>query len=287
MLRILVTFLILLGSCHAGYKYELSVCAIFQNEAPYLREWIEFHRLLGAEYFWLYNNNSTDNYLQVLQPYIAQGVVKLIDWPSPPDADWTPYQINAYNDCIQRSKEKTKWLAVIDLDEFIVSTNSKTIPEILKSYDKYGGVFIFWQMYGTSGIFEIPANKTLIESLVYKAPTHYGENYQGKTICRPKTVKYYHVHGPEYLSGYHDVSLSKNGPPHNALQVNPMRVNHYWTKDEKFFLEVKVPRRTRCCHAYSEAEINFFLTHFNSEHDPAALPWVPKLRKRLGLTSAQ
>jgi hypothetical protein len=34
----------------------LSICAIFRHEAPYLREWIEFHKLIGAERFFLYDN---------------------------------------------------------------------------------------------------------------------------------------------------------------------------------------------------------------------------------------
>jgi hypothetical protein len=52
---------------------EIFICAIFQDEAPFLGEWIEFRRMLGAEHFWLYNNNSTDTYLSVLGPYIERG----------------------------------------------------------------------------------------------------------------------------------------------------------------------------------------------------------------------
>jgi hypothetical protein len=32
---------------------NLAITAIFQNEAPYLKEWIEFHLLMGAEHFYL------------------------------------------------------------------------------------------------------------------------------------------------------------------------------------------------------------------------------------------
>jgi len=38
----------------------LSICAIFKDEAPYLPEWIEFHRLVGVERFFLYDNGSGD-----------------------------------------------------------------------------------------------------------------------------------------------------------------------------------------------------------------------------------
>ena len=36
--------------------HYLAICAIYRDEAPYLREWIEFHRLVGVEHFFLYDN---------------------------------------------------------------------------------------------------------------------------------------------------------------------------------------------------------------------------------------
>src|SRR5579883_479648 len=62
-------------------KYNLSIVAIFRNEKPYLREWIEYHRLVGVDHFYLYNNKSSDGSLEVLSPFIARGIVTLIDWP--------------------------------------------------------------------------------------------------------------------------------------------------------------------------------------------------------------
>ncbi len=41
---------------------KISIISLFRDEAPYLKEWIEFHRLIGVDQFHLVNNNSTDNY---------------------------------------------------------------------------------------------------------------------------------------------------------------------------------------------------------------------------------
>ena len=38
----------------------LSIWALYQDEAPYMREWIEFHRLMGVEHFFLYDHDSAD-----------------------------------------------------------------------------------------------------------------------------------------------------------------------------------------------------------------------------------
>ena len=60
-------------------KYNVSICAVFKNEAMYLREWIEFNHLVGVEHFYLYNNNSDDDYVSVLKPYVKNGMVTLLD----------------------------------------------------------------------------------------------------------------------------------------------------------------------------------------------------------------
>ena len=76
---------------------SLYICAIFKNETPYLREFIELHRIVGVEKFILYQNNSSDDYHSVLDPYVAQGIVELIEWNIP-----VPSQSPAYADCINR-----------------------------------------------------------------------------------------------------------------------------------------------------------------------------------------
>jgi hypothetical protein len=53
-------------------KYYLSVGAIFRNEARFLPEWIEYHRLHGVDHFYLFNNLSEDDYKAALKPYVDQ-----------------------------------------------------------------------------------------------------------------------------------------------------------------------------------------------------------------------
>ena len=50
-------------SSEINKKYNLSICAIFKNEAKYLKEWIEYHRIFGVDHFYLYNIGSRDSFL--------------------------------------------------------------------------------------------------------------------------------------------------------------------------------------------------------------------------------
>lgn len=46
-----------------------------RNEAPYLHEWIEYHRMIGFEAFLLMNDNSTDDTQCILDAYAEKGIV--------------------------------------------------------------------------------------------------------------------------------------------------------------------------------------------------------------------
>ena len=66
-------------------NHNLSICAIFKNEAKFLKEWIEYHRLVGVDHFYLYDNGSTDRFKEILNPYIKDKTVTLIYWPERAD----------------------------------------------------------------------------------------------------------------------------------------------------------------------------------------------------------
>ena len=127
-------------------KYNVSICAVFKNEAMYLREWIEFNHLVGVEHFYLYNNNSDDDYVSVLKPYVKNGMVTLLDWP------YNQKQMECYEACIEKFSGETKWLGFIDVDEFIVPKSTDSIYEFLQPFEKKAGsVNIYWKLFGTSG----------------------------------------------------------------------------------------------------------------------------------------
>jgi hypothetical protein len=43
------------------------------NEASFLEEWLSYHMLINVDHFYIYDDESTDNTLEVLEPYIKQG----------------------------------------------------------------------------------------------------------------------------------------------------------------------------------------------------------------------
>ncbi|MBA3816770.1 MAG: glycosyltransferase family 92 protein [Parachlamydiaceae bacterium] len=272
--------LVTLSLMASHYKYDLSICMIFKDEAPYLKEWIEFHRLLGVDHFYLYDNNSKDNCHEVLRPYLQNGVVELIEWPQVATniAEWDQIQVAAYNDGFNRAKTKTKWLAIIDSDEFLFPTVENNLKKFLKKYEKQkaiGGILVSWVCFGTSWVEKIPDNKLLIETLTLSAAS--GSDHF-KCVFMPKKVS--HVCSPHYViykDGYRHCTPSGEMPP--FIEIDKIRINHYWSRDEWYLNNFKTPRRVLW--GTDPATSQLWGHASNRDYDSTILRFVESLRKRM------
>ena len=95
------------------FPYDLAVVAILKNEAPYLKEWLDYHLLAGVDHFYLYDNDSPDNQAEVAEPYIEAGLVDYFYLPG------QKMQLPAYNDALKKFKFQSRYMAFIDCDEFV------------------------------------------------------------------------------------------------------------------------------------------------------------------------
>lgn len=277
----------LVFNCFCAETYYLSIGTIFQNEAPYLKEWLEYHRFMGVEKFYLYNNRSTDNYFEILSPYIQEGIVHLENWPPCDDlskpqkrADWLEIQTGGYNHCIRHCN--SHWIALIDVDEFLVPVQHPNLVSFLSQFDEdpsVGGVRANWQIYGTSHLKQIPEGKLLIESLLWKADMNYRKNRVVKTIVRPESVRYMRVHYADYKEGFR--SWPQDGERESKVQIDQIRINHYWTRAEDFFYSTKNERLLHRAHASYDEIMRESGTILNQVYDPILLPIAPLLKERL------
>ena len=227
----------------ANYKYDLAIVSMFRNEGRFLKEWIEFHKLVGVQHFFLYNNSSTDNYKEILTPYINKGIVELKDW-NIFDGFHQQDQEEAFRDALKHMIGIVKWAAFLDLDEFLYPVYENNLLTFLKDYEDYGGICVNWLFFGTSDIECIPNNGLMIEHLTMCNP-NYGSNIHIKSIVRPdRTTSMPSAHYCEYKPPYFNVNADKfqyHGAMFPYAAHDKIRINHYWTRDIKNLLEVKIP----------------------------------------------
>jgi len=227
------------------FPHELSVAAIFKNEARFLGEWLYFHEGVGVDHFFLYDDGSSDDFLAVLGPWVSAGKVTLIDGRR-------MNQVSAYNDCIRRFASRSRWIAFIDLDEFLFSPKSRDLKQILNSYRDLPAIFVYWVLYGSSGHLSRPDDYVInsyVRCLDIEAagaeqfdhgPHPEKENYvtgwarDGKSIVNPRSVVEMGAHIPRVLKSgtvldENRQSAIRHGDA-RVITCDWLRINHYWSK---------------------------------------------------------
>ena len=223
-----------LKSEKASPKYYLTICAIAKNEGAYFEEWIEWHKKMGVEKFYLYDNESTDNTKEVLAPYIESGLVEYKFFPG------HRMQLAAYDDCLERHRLDTRWIAIIDLDEFIVPKKDKTIPEFLKRFENFSAVEINWLCYGSGGAKEKKNGKVMERFKHHSKPNHI-LNRHVKSIINPRCI--YGLIGCHEAARITGQAADSHGNPlkksfrDREPQQDVIRINHYAVKSYEEFLE--------------------------------------------------
>lgn len=228
-------------------SYHTSAVLIAKNEDRYIREWLEFHRLVGISHFYIYDNDSEASFKKILEPYIAQGIVTYIAYPG------ALMQMNAYNDALRRFKCDTKYMAFIDADEFLVPVDKESVPEAVDYIiDRYnnrefkvdwnpGGIAVNWRWYGGAGHQKM-ADGLLIENYIYRAEDEYDQNAHIKTICNPRVATGFEgqPHACSYQKGYFNISEKGSYVPGSFFYdsaCDHLRINHYHMKSEQEFIE--------------------------------------------------
>jgi hypothetical protein len=218
----------------------LAACTIYRDDAEYLAEWIEFHRRAGVERFFLYDNGSTDDHLEVLAPYVEEGLATVHDWPVPflgrggrPKA-----LVQAFEHCAGAHREDARWVAFLDVDEFLFSPTGAQLPEVLAGYEDFPGLVVSRAEFGPSGHATKPPG-LVIESYLERRATRPDEMAAYKTIADPpRLARCLSAHSFVYRDGLPVDEDQRPVDPFVRTTRKPvtwsrLRVHHYFTRSEE------------------------------------------------------
>jgi hypothetical protein len=273
----------------AAVKPYLSLCSIYKDHADYLREWIEFHRLVGVERFFLYDNESTDDHEEVLAPYVERGIVEVQHWPSPPSVErGVPWAIiDAFTDSIRRHRDDSRWLGFIDIDEFLFSPSGRPLPDVLAGFEEFSGVEVSRLDFGPSGHEARPDGLVIESYLMRRSYTSPKKDWEFvKSIVDPaRTTHAFNAHGFFYSEGYavrEDGERAPEKPPGRKYfpQTSLLRINHYITKSKEEYLR-KGGQWAAAGLPLTIDDRSEFFTHLSRERDETITRYVPALREAL------
>ena len=221
------------------HKYEVAICCIAKNEDPYFEEWIDYHIEIGVSHFYIYDNESTVPISSTLDAYIKKGLVtvELISG--------TKMQMAAHRHCLANYGDHCRWIAFIDVDEFIVpKTLTGSIVDFLKPYQKFGGLGVNWLIFGSNGHLNRPERPQL-ESYTRRSLVNHSINTHIKSIVQPRYVKkvpndphHFYYHFPKYCVNENFKRIKGAFADHTS---NKIQLNHYFVRSLDEF-KMKVAR---------------------------------------------
>jgi hypothetical protein len=204
-----------------------------KDEGPYLREWIEYHRLVGVEHFYLYDNGSSDSTTRIMDEYRRRRLVTWRPWPE------RPGQLSAYKDALAAYGNESFWMAFIDVDEFIVPAVGDSLVDVVRAYEEFPALVVFWLLFGTS-YFKARPPGLQIENFVWRAVDDCPLHGIYKSIIQPVRASSHggNPHSFRFADGY---AVTEGKVPVDSLANGPVwpfthakiRINHYFTRSEE------------------------------------------------------
>lgn len=234
-----------------------------------MHEWIEYHRMLGVEHFYLYPNDCSAEFLKQLRLYEAEGVITLV--PLVHHILKSPHFADLHNKCLchflRTFGHETYWCAIVDNDEFLVPLQQTDMQSFLKNLDhpNLSQVVIYWKVFGTSYIPKLLSGQLLTEHLI-RCQAH---SPGFKTVIKPNKTKKITIHHSVPSSGL------KRVLPRSVIQIN-----HYTLKDGQFFDRIKWPRWQHFSQ-FQGRPYQEVLDEYNEKEDLAIQRFIPTLKQRL------
>ncbi len=225
-----------------------------RNEAPYILEWLAYHRSIGVDGFLVYSNDCDDGTDAMLDRLDALGVITHVhndkitkagvQWSALKRADKHPM------------RKQAEWILFADVDEFVnVKAGGGHLDDLLAASPGATAFALTWRMFGNNGqvqIKDIPVLEQFsrcarfpcyapITSSMFKTLFKNDGSYEKLGVHRPKKriekdeCKIHWVNGngetlgPEYLDKA-TVTYGANGG------IDLACINHYSVKSAKAFL---------------------------------------------------
>ena len=270
----------------ATFSRDVMICAVAKNEGHNFVEWIGHHRLIGVTFFSIYDNDSDDDTASILAPYVRDGLAEVIQWPHHPG------QLPAYEDCVARHRASAKWIAFIDLDEFIVPPLGVMLPTFLDAYEGTNGLGINWLLFGPSGHDRRPSGLT-VESYVLRAAEEHPDNRHIKTIADPRRIVGTGLNPHYFVFADGRSVLDERRAPipvgafSRAHRSERIRINHYFTRSrEELAAKLARGRATTAVPRRSDTDWDATCAALSVVRDERMLAGVERLHDQIGAARA-
>lgn len=251
------------------------IVGCMKNEAPYIIEWIAYHRAIGVDNFLIYTNDCTDGTDEVLGRLQEMGVLQHRN-----NDKWkgnSPQQY-ALNQALKEPViQNADWIIHIDVDEFMnVRTGNGTLDDLFAAVPDATNIAMTWRLFGHNGVTQL-SDEFVIEQFDTCAPKYCPKPHTvwgfktmfrnigayAKISChRPNKLEESFENKVKWVNGsgqdmtrdaaHNGWRSSKNNVGYDLLQLN-----HYALRSAESFLIKR--QRGRALHVDRSIGINYWI----------------------------
>lgn len=272
------------------------IVGCMKNEAPYIVEWVAYHRAMGVDNFLIYTNDCTDGTAEILDRLQAMGVLEHRN-----NDKWkgnSPQQ-HALNQALKEPViKKADWIIHIDVDEFMnVRTGNGSLQDFFDAVPKATNVAMTWRLFGHNGVTRL-ADDLVIDQFNTCAPkfcpkphTVWGFKtmfknigaYEKMSCHRPNKLKEGKKKQVKWVNGSgKDMTreVAENGWRNSKKTIgyDLLQLNHYALRSAESFLIKR--QRGRALHVDRSIGLNYWIRmDWSDFRDITIKRNIPRLRE--------
>ncbi len=282
-----------------------------KNEAPFILEWVAYHKVIGFDEIVICSNPSTDGTEEILAALATAGEIRHLR--ADPPKDQSPQGVASRVFTEEVGYRDGDWYLWLDADEFLnIHVGDRTVDSLIRSLQGRTCFLINWRIFGSSGVSRFPGRFIYPDFIRASVPEfrknrtvkslfRMGEGYVGFAvhgIHRP-LLEAGGALGPEDVQTGSGVVLSArqhqrwfdgfdSGRYHTATRTETgwslAQINHYIVRTPEFFALKRSRGRGLAVNAIGNRNTRhtdefFLLNDRNDVEDRTILHWEDAVTK--------
>lgn len=251
------------------------IVGCMKNEAPYILEWVAYHRAMGIDNFLIYTNDCSDGTSEILDRLQELGILQHRN-----NDNWkgnSPQQYALNQSLKEHVIKNAEWVIHIDVDEFInVRCGNGTLQDFLNHVPDATNVAMTWRLFGHNGVTDfrddlvIDQFDTAAPKYAPKPHTVWGFKTMTKNVgayeklsChRPNKLRDSHRNTVTWVNGSGQV-MSENYKDKGwrsdlkTIGYDLLQLNHYALRSAESYLIKR--QRGRALHVDRSIGINYWV----------------------------
>ena len=242
---------------------NVCICTIIKNEHEYLEDWIRYTLNLGIDKIFIVEDIGSESHASIIEKYSDNIEVLNIPCNDENTLEYGTRQRYFQAKMFEYVKNlKTyDWCFIMDVDEYITIDCNMSLKELLKQYENYSELIIYWINYGANSHINKP-DYTKVKSYrdYYTKECNYSVIDEKFSFFMKKAINLHKIPDNYTISQhFHSMATYTKTNFKQGIRIpcySKMYLSHYVTKSWEEYIW-KLLCRGMCCKEHRKTD-DFF-----------------------------